>query len=362
MDANFQPPSVWHPGELALQETVGATAQLAEMGPRIVRDFMPDQHRDFYAQLPFILLGSVDAAGDPWASVLEGHPGFMASPDPNALDIAARPHPGDPAGEGVFSGGALGLLGIEMHTRRRNRMNGVATLTDAGLRVRVDQSFGACPRYIQLRDFDFARDPGAPHGGHVETLSGLDARARALITAADTFFVASYADRSDGRRQVDVSNRGGRAGFVRVDADGLLTIPDFDGNRFFATLGNILLNGRAGLVFIDFSTGDLLQMTGEAAVILDTPEVAAFEGAQRLWTFRPRRIVRRRGALALRWRFREGGWSPHALRTGDWTDAAQRLNPPASGDLTKGDRRGDADGPMAGDARLREGGGDGGVR
>src|SRR3546814_17555102 len=94
---------------------------------------------------------------------------------------------------------------------------------------------------------------------------------------------------------------------------------------FFATLGNILLNGKAGLLFADFETGDLLQMTGRAEVILDSPEIAAFQGAERLWTFRAHKIVRRPGALALRWKFRDGGWSDSSSMTGDWQQTDERL-------------------------------------
>jgi hypothetical protein len=312
----------WHAGELFIQEKTGVAERMQEVGPRVVRDYMPDQHRGFYAQLPFIVLGSVDAGDDAWATILSGKPGFMSSPTPTVLEIAARADANDPAGAGLRSGSPVGLLGIEMHTRRRNRMNGIVASAEGGLRIEVDQSFGNCPRYIQLRDFDFSRDPDdAPFTAPLEDLARLDAPARAMIEAADTFFVASYADRED-RRQVDVSHRGGKAGFVRVGNDGLLTIPDFNGNLFFATLGNMVLNGRAGLVFVDYESGDVLQMTGDAKVVLDSPEIAAFQGAERLWTLRPRRIVRRRGALALRWRPRPGGASPHALATGDWTQAA----------------------------------------
>ncbi|MDH4438826.1 MAG: pyridoxamine 5'-phosphate oxidase family protein [Rhizobium sp.] len=315
----------WHEGEIYLQEKVGVVERMASVGQRVIRDFMPDQHRDFYAQLPYIVVGSVDRSGDAWATLLEGNPGFISSPSSTILNIEAKADASDPASDGLADRRPIGLLGMEMHTRRRNRMNGVVSHAPGGIRVDVDQSFGNCPRYIQLRDFKFVRDPGEAFSGAVEDLQVLDDGARSMITVADAFFVASYADRQ-ARRQVDVSHRGGKAGFVRVAEDGTLTIPDFDGNRFFNTLGNIVLNGKAGLIFIDYANGDMLQMTGDAEVILDSPEIAAFQGAERLWTFKARRIVRRRNALALRWAFRENGWSQNSLMTGDWTQAADRLN------------------------------------
>jgi uncharacterized protein len=324
MTATLTKLPAWHEGERFIQEKVGVAERMAIVGQRVIRDFMPGEHRDFYAQLPFIVLGSVDPEGDPWATLLAGKPGFMSSPTPTALDIAAHADPGDPAGAGMREGDPIGLLGIEMHTRRRNRMNGIVAVGEAGFRVDVDQSFGNCPRYIQLRDFGFARDPAETFTGVVEDLTQLDSPAHAMIGAADAFFVATYADRGE-RRQVDVSHRGGKAGFVRIAEDGTLTVPDFNGNLFFSTLGNIVLNGKAGLVFIDYESGDMLQMTGDAAVVLESPEIAAFQGAERLWTFRPRRILRRPGALALRWSFREDGWSPSSLLTGDWAQADDRL-------------------------------------
>ncbi|XXN62659.1 FAD-binding oxidoreductase [Enterobacter ludwigii] len=312
--------SVWHQGEVALQQQAGVAERMAEVGQRVIRDHMPDQHRDFYAQLPFIVAGSVDAHGDAWVTLLEGQPGFMFSPNATTLDIEAHPHQGDPAAAGMHDGAPVGLLGIELHTRRRNRMNGVLHAIGGGFRVEVEQSFGNCPRYIQLRDFHFAHDPAEPYHGEVETLIALDDAARATLAAADTFYVATYAE-----RQVDASHRGGKPGFVRVSEDGLLTIPDFNGNLFFNTLGNIHQNGKAGLLFVDYASGDTLQMSGDAEVILDSPEIAAFQGAERLWTFRPRRMVRRRAALALRWLTQADGAAPSSLMTGDWQKADERL-------------------------------------
>lgn len=324
MTAKLPKLPVWHEGELIIQEKLGVAERMASLGQRVIRDHMPDQHRTFYTQLPFLVLGTVDEAGAPWATFVEGPSGFISSPDPTTLDINASPDPTDPAAPGLQPGKSVGLLGIELHTRRRNRMNGVVGAVGQGFRIEVDQSYGNCPRYIQLRDLRYAREVAMPYDGEVETLPALDNAARAMISGADSFFVASYADRGD-RRQVDVSHRGGKAGFVRLAGDDVFTIPDFDGNLFFNTLGNILLNGRAGLLFVDYATGDMLQMTGTAEVIFDSPEIAAFQGAERLWTFRSQKTVRRRGALALRWAMQQEPWSPSSLMTGDWSEADSRL-------------------------------------
>lgn len=317
-------PSPWHDGERAIQQRVGVAERMEAFGRKVIRSFMPDQHRAFYAQLPFLLAGAVDDAGRPWATVIEGTPGFMHSPDPRTLVIGARRAGDDPALAGLTAGAAIGLLGIELHTRRRNRLNGtVSALTDDGFAVRVGHAFGNCPQYIQTRGFEFTRPPGIPHAEIAERLSGLDAKATATIAAADTFFVASYADvgGDPAQRQIDVSHRGGKAGFVRV-AGNTLTIPDFAGNLHFNTLGNLLSNPCAGLLFIDFASGDLLQVSGSTELVFDGPEIAAFQGAERLWRLHVEHLVRRRNALALRWTF--GEFSPNSLMTGSWEDAQAR--------------------------------------
>jgi uncharacterized protein len=317
--------SPWHQGERALQEKVGVAAKMLDVGRRVVRDYLPEQHRTFFRQLPFVVLGAVADDGDVWATFATGQPGFMQSPTDKTLRFELSADPNDPASSGLHDGAAVGLLGIELNTRRRNRMNGHIRQLGAGsFDVDVAQSFGNCPQYIQLRDFEFVRDPAVFSDIAPQTFDALTGRAREMIATADTFFVASYVDEGE-RRQVDVSHRGGKAGFVRIGDDGRLTIPDFAGNLFFATLGNFVVNPRAGLVFADFETGDLLQLTGDATVDLESEEIAAFQGAERLWHFTPRRIVYRPGALALRWTFQANGWSPNSLMTGSWDDVQSRL-------------------------------------
>jgi len=290
----------WHEGEIALQRSVGLDRSLAEIGPKVVRDRLTEQHRDFFALLPFATLGAVDEEGDVWATVRAGRAGFLSSPDPLRLDLALPPDPDDPAEAGLKEGEPAALLGLDLTTRRRNRLNGtVRERSGRGFSLEVGQSFGNCPKYITLRSPVQPAEQGLDPPERFDTL---DAEARALIGAANTFFVASYAPGWDGARQVDVSHRGGEAGFIHIGADGRLTIPDYAGNRFFNTLGNFNVNPRAGLVFIDFATGDLLQMTGSTELDLGSAEVANLPGAERLWHFRPRKIVRRRGGLPLRWR------------------------------------------------------------
>ncbi|MFJ1252568.1 pyridoxamine 5'-phosphate oxidase family protein [Cupriavidus sp. CuC1] len=326
--ATHAPAQPWHAGERSLQARAGVAGRMEDVGQRVVRDYMPDQHREFFAQLPMVVLGAVAPDGRVWATLRAGQPGFLHSPDATTLNIATARDPADPADAGMEDGSAIGLLGIDLLTRRRNRMNGTARRgSDGVLRIDVGQSFGNCPQYIQKRVFEFTRTPGtsgmrAPAAPHHFT--ALDARARALIGSADTFFVASYVDLEDGERQVDVSHRGGKPGFVRIDADGGLTIPDFAGNLFFNTLGNFVVNPIAGLVFTDFNTGELLQLCGKAEVILDSPEIAAFQGAERLWRFMPEQIVRRDEALPLRWLPQAHGASPNSLMTGSWEQAADR--------------------------------------
>ncbi|WHO79109.1 pyridoxamine 5'-phosphate oxidase family protein [Rhizobium leguminosarum] len=296
-------PSPWHEGELAIQRSVGVVERMDGPGRNFVRKAMPEQHRAFFPMLPFVVLGAVDAKGDVWATVRAERPGFMASPEPEILEVGLPRDPADPADAGMEDGDAIAMLGIQLETRRRNRLNGVIRRTDAkGFDVRVGQSFGNCPQYIQPRSAAFIRDPDMPTATQPLHSGQLDDRALGIVEGADTFFVASYVDRDNGERQVDVSHRGGNAGFVRVGADSVLTIPDFAGNRFFNTLGNILVNSKAGLIFVDFETGDMLQMTGNAEVLLDSPDIATFQGAERLWRFTPEEIVLRPDALPLRWR------------------------------------------------------------
>ena len=283
--------SPFHPGELEAQRLAGGGAPGSG-----IRDFMVEQHRRFFEMLPFVVVATLDD-GAPVATLLAGEPGFVRAPDPHTLRIAAAPATTDPAAAAFRAGAPAGLLGIDLATRRRNRANGFFAEADAGgLVLDVRQSFGNCPQYIHLREVR----RGQAHAAPPETLPRLDAGARATIAAADTFFVASAARTEEARGGVDVSHRGGPAGFVLVEGD-VLTIPDYSGNRYFNTLGNLVANPRASLLFVDFEGGDLLRVQGTTEIVWDGAEVEELPGAERLWRVRIERAVRLGGALPLRW-------------------------------------------------------------
>lgn len=299
----------FHTDELAAQARAGVGAKSAS-----IRDFMPEQHRSFFAALPHVFVATTDAAGWPLATLLEGNPGFVSSPDPRALHIHALPGADDPAYGRIREGLEIGLLGIDLTTRRRNRANGIVCDVDAtGFTVAVQQSFGNCPQYIQRRTLSRAEAAR----GRARELESLDDEARGLIARADTFFVASRSRAVGPAGGADISHRGGRHGFVRAEGD-VLSIPDFRGNRYFNTLGNLLGEPRSSLLFLDFETGDVLQLQGMASIDWSPSAAERFEGAERIWQFRIARGWFRPRAAALRGASID--YSPVTLRTGTWMD------------------------------------------
>jgi uncharacterized protein len=303
-DGAFLP---FHEDEIAAQSLAGQRA-----GRAAIRPFLPDQHREFFRLLPYLFTATHDADGWPIASMLYGPAGFAHSPDPLTLRIDALPSADDPAVAGFAAGNKIGLLGLDLATRRRNRANGIITaIDDKGLTVEVEQSFGNCAQYIQTRTpTPHARTPRA-----VEALSSLDAPARRLIETADTLFVASRSRPDVGESGgLDVSHRGGRPGFVDMQGD-TLVVPDFRGNRFFNTLGNLLGDPRCGLLFVDFATGDLLQLQGTATIEW-TASPGQPTGTQRSWRVLIEQGWRRYGALPFDWTF--GDYAPTTLATGLW--------------------------------------------
>lgn len=309
--------SPFHRGEKALQSRLGVRDKVEQIGRRMIRDEMSEQHREFFSRLPLLIVSTADGAGRPWVSVLAGNPGFVRAPDARTLEVRATPIHADPLSRGLVPGADIGALGLEFPTRRRNRINGKVRRTETGVfQIQVEQSFGNCPKYIQAREPVVEEPLSAGEEPSVRRGEALEAAQAAMIARCDTFFIASRfaGDGDDGTHGMDVSHRGGRPGFVQVTDRTSLLFPDYPGNCMFNTLGNILVHPGCGLLFIDFESGDTLQITGQAAILWEPEDTRRFPGAERVVAFTLEETLHVERALPVSWTFK--GYSPSFDRLG----------------------------------------------
>ncbi|MEP1535742.1 MAG: pyridoxamine 5'-phosphate oxidase family protein [Paracoccaceae bacterium] len=315
-----QDDDVFHAGETAIQNRAEVPSSHIAKVSEFVRPEMPEQHRAFFESLPILHMGFLDRKGRVWASPVIGQPGFMTAPNPRSLTVAALPVLEKELDLDLATGAKVGAVGLELHTRRRNRMNGTLAQGKPGqMSINVDQSFGNCPKYIQARTLDWAQSQDLRP--KPRKLATFDQEAKTLIENADTLVIASRVKTpSDAPDQgVDASHRGGKPGFIHLNADGSLSFPDFSGNRFFNTLGNIEVDGRVGLFIPDFESGTALFITGRASIDWDSPRVAAFERADRIVDVVPEEIWVSPQALPKQAALPES--SPFLRGTGSWRDA-----------------------------------------
>jgi uncharacterized protein len=280
--------SAFHPGELAVQERAGVRDRAARVGGSIHRE-IPEAARVFLAQRRYVVLATGDDRGRPWASVLSGPPGFARAAGPRTIRLAAPPRPGDPLTE-AGEGDVVGLLAVDLATRRRMRVNGRWSRAGGAVTIEADQVYSNCPKYINPRDAELSPPAG---GAGAPRSSGLTGAQREWIRRADTFFVASL-NPGEG---ADASHRGGPPGFVTVTGD-RLAWPDYGGNMMYNTLGNIAAYPRAGLLFPDFETGALLLLTGRAAIDWDAGRAASMPGAQRVVELEVEEVLELAGSAA----------------------------------------------------------------
>lgn len=261
----------FHEGELAVQTRAGET-HTALLNARMIGGAIIPGALPFIARQPWVILGGLDREERLWCSALVGAAGFAEASDDGAtlsLDLARAPvHGANPLLREHSLGRATGALFIELETRRRLRVNGrIAEATADRLRLAVEESFPNCPKYIQKRSFDGGRVAPALEA---ESRNGaeLGDEERARIQAADTLFIATL----HPGRGVDVSHRGGAAGFVEVVDARTLRLPDYTGNGLFQSFGNLEVDPRLGMFIPDFSGPGLLHLTGTARVVFDAPD------------------------------------------------------------------------------------------
>jgi len=259
----------YHSGSRAIQDRVGVRDLADHVGRSVGQGIRPVAAA-FLELQPMLVVGAAapgggtrhgaGAAGNSgvWASLLTGAPGFVRATGVRQISVVGGLPAGDPlAGALATPGTAVGTVALDPRTRRRMRLNGRARPTPRGFAVEAGQVFSNCPKYIQKRqtyETVAGRTAGTPRRGRELTPSQ-----REFVEGADTFFLATV-----HAHGADASHRGGNPGFVRVDAPGELSWRDYPGNSMFLSLGNLAADPRAGLLFLDWTSGSVLQLTGTA--------------------------------------------------------------------------------------------------
>lgn len=280
----------FHEGELAIQERAGerdiARRNSVGISSRIVAGAL-----SFLARQRLLALTVAAEDGQLWTSVWCGEPGFVTSADGQRVTI--RPglmttSPDDPVRRRLAVGRDVGVLAIELASRRRLRINGTieALLTDE-IRIVVRESVPNCPKYIQRRQ---PFDASTPEAGKSPTESGrkVDDRRRELVEHSDTAFVGSL----HPAHGVDASHRGGAPGFIRVVDTTTLRVPDYRGNGMFMTLGNFEVDSRASLAVIDFERRRVVSFSGSARLHFEAENAQPSTGGTgRYWDFTVREWI-----------------------------------------------------------------------
>jgi len=286
--------SAYHEGELAIQQRAGE-AEMARINAGAIDKTILGGALRFIEQQPMVVIGSMDAAGKVWASTLFGNPGFIRALDNKTLELdisQPRSAEDDPLWSNLIENPDVGLLVIELGSRRRIRINGRAQKVSAErIIIDVERAYPNCPKYIQRREWK-KLEATEQHATTASTVGNeLNETQKTLIKNADTLFVTS----AHPEHGVDASHRGGHPGFAHIINNRQLRIPDFAGNSMFNTLGNFTSYPYAGLTFIDFgsdiSGGRLLQLTGKAEILWDIDDSQQVDspgetgGTRRYWQF-----------------------------------------------------------------------------
>ena len=273
----------FHEGECEVQEKAGEQ-EIAKRVGRVISDKIPRSAFEFINNQPLVVTSSIDVDGNIWSSIHIGHTGIVTVLDEHNVQINISKilkSNSDPFWENIKENKNIGMLFMELTTRRRFRLNGSISSINENIFVSVAQAYPNCPKYIQRRELEISgSDKG--QNGSISTGSSLNDNIKEWISTSDTLFVGS----SDSNSNLDSSHRGGNPGFVEIVDDSTLKIPDYPGNSMYNTLGNFVSNPKAGLLFADFNKFKTLHLTGDAEIIWgekDSEEKTG--GTMRFWKF-----------------------------------------------------------------------------
>jgi len=245
--------------------------------------------RPFLATQYMVAVGSLDADGAPWTSLMFGKPGFVRTLDGAAIQLGIpikERDLADPVWDNMAVDAELGLQFIDLAADRRYRVGAaVQRLDRRGAELSVRE---ACPDH-----------PGQPgHGARralrqlgeprlpVQTAHGtlLRGAVERIVRRADTLFLT----RHHAGRGVGTHHHGGEPGFVTLTGPGMLRVPDHAD-----AAGETACDPRAGICIPDFDHGQVLQLTGQVRSRIDA--------GGRHWEFAVARWILRDMPRAMAW-------------------------------------------------------------
>lgn len=110
----------------------------------------------------------------------------------------------------------------------------------------------------QLQEADGSRKSYARMESGADSNNVLTEREAAFIGVRDSFYMATVGETG----WPYVQHRGGPAGFVRLIDEKTLGFPDFSGNRQFVSIGNLQVDDRVSLFFMDYPNKARLKLLG----------------------------------------------------------------------------------------------------
>ena len=281
----------WHEGEEKMHRLTKVEKQQNPNSP-----YLTPGAAQMLQRAPLLALGTVDEKGRPWATLWGGETplaqpmaqsiiGIRTMVDSRNDPVVDLLYGGRADGEVIKEQGAgrmVSGLTIDLEKRRRVKLygrmvagalgnidsdNDAESSTSVGqvqLVIKIEQSMGNCPKYLNCKRIY----PVLPEPRLTSDTTTLPQEALDLIAKADTLFISSC----DHDKDMDMNIRGGPPGFVRVqsndDSSTILVWPEYSGNNLYQTLGNLQTSPKAGLVFPDFETGDVLYVTGDTEILL----------------------------------------------------------------------------------------------
>ena len=291
----------FHEGECEVQQRVGEE-HIAKRTGQIISDRIPGRAIEFVNKQPMVITSSIDKDKNIWTSILVGKPGFVTALDEQNVQINLSKLVSsklDLFWENIRENTNIGMLFIELTTRKRLRVNGMVSLSNENINVSVQQAYPNCPKYIQRREIEVVKTDTDLSNSNLNG-SSLTNDLKQWIENLDTMFVGS----SDDKSNLDASHRGGDSGFIQIVDESTLKIPDYPGNSMYNTLGNFMSNPKAGLLFVDFKEGKTLQLTGKAEIVWhDEDAQEKTGGTMRLWEFVISKWIQIDSLKSVNWRF-----------------------------------------------------------